>query len=440
MLAGKYHKRCNRFPTFRPSIDILHTQNFKDQGKYAYSNQVRSLKKYTPKLLIKELKKINFPNYNIFSSVNIAYLDLVEKILNVVDKIAPFKDLRIKNNTQDRFDDEVAKAIKLRKKRLRQFKSTKLHIYEYLFKESKYHAVKLIKQKQSQFYKEKLKENIGIPKELWKALKSLGLPSKKGTILNICLKNVDKICFDDKTNANTFKEFFCNLASDLVTKLPPPPKRFGLDAVHNYYQDILGLLPSKFKFSNVAEDHVLQLLKDMNVDKAAGIDNLSGKFLKYAANILAKPISELYNLSIKYSFFPKDCQIAKLKPLYKKDSTTLPRNYRPILLLPLISKIIEKVIHNQTRAFLDENNILYRFQSGFRKHFTTESCFSYLNNKIATGFESGLHTGVIIIDLQKALTQLIMKSLSIKWNSYDFLRMSFFGLNYVYHIENLRLI
>ena len=91
-----------------------------------------------------------------------------------------------------------------------------------------------------------------------------------------------------------------------------------------------------------------------------------------------------------------------LKPLYKKGSTTLPRNYCPILLLPLISKIIEKVIHDQTRAFLDENNIFYRFQSRFRKHFTTELCFSYLNNKIATGFESSLHTGVIIIDLQKA--------------------------------------
>ena len=57
---------------------------------------VWSLKKYTPKLLIKELKKINFLNYNIFSNVNIAYLDLVKKILSVVDKFAPFKDLRIK--------------------------------------------------------------------------------------------------------------------------------------------------------------------------------------------------------------------------------------------------------------------------------------------------------------------------------------------------------
>ena len=68
----------------------------------------------------------------------------------------------------------------------------------------------------------------------------------------------------------------------------------------------------------------------------------------------------------------------------------------------MISKIIEKVIHDQTQEFLDANKILYRFQSGFRKGYSTDSCLSYLNNKIATGFESGLHTGMVLIDLQKA--------------------------------------
>ena len=151
--------------------------------------QVWSLKKFSPELLIKNLKKINFPNYNIFSNNNIAYLDLMEKILSMVDKIAPSKDLRIKKNTQDWFDDEVAKAIKLMENRLKQFKSTKLHIDKDLCKQAKYHAVKLIKQKESQFYKEKLKENTGKPKEFWKALKSLlGLSSKKGTNSNMFQK------------------------------------------------------------------------------------------------------------------------------------------------------------------------------------------------------------------------------------------------------------
>ena len=184
-------------------------------------------------------------------------MDLEEIILSVVDKIAPSKDLRVKNNTQDWFDDEVAEAIQLREKRLKHFKSTKLCVDEEPYEEAKYHVMKLIKEKKRQFYTNKLKENIGKPKELWKALKSLGLPSKKRSISNICLKKDDKISFDDKTSANTFKEFYCNLASDLVAKLPPPSNRFGITSVRKYYQDVFNLLPCKFKFSFVTEDLIL---------------------------------------------------------------------------------------------------------------------------------------------------------------------------------------
>ena len=79
-----------------------------------------------------------------------------------------------------------------------------------------------------------------------------------------------------KTNANTFKEFYCNLAEDLLKKLPPPSNKFGITSVRNLYQTILDQLP--FKFKNVTEDLVFKSLNDMNPDKAAGIDNLSGKF------------------------------------------------------------------------------------------------------------------------------------------------------------------
>ena len=81
------------------------------------------------------------------------------------------------------------------------------------------------------------------------------------TLSNICLKKDDKICFDDKTNTNAFKDFFCNLASDLVAKLPSPFNRFGSDTVRNYYRDILGLILSKLQFSNVTEDLALQVAK-----------------------------------------------------------------------------------------------------------------------------------------------------------------------------------
>ena len=113
------------------------------------------------------------------------------------------------------------------------------------------------------------------------------------------------------------KEFSCNFASNLVAKLPPRSKRFGLDTVCNYYQDILGQLPSKFKFSNVTEDLVPQLLKDMNIGKAAVIDNLSGKILKDGGKILAKPTSERCNLSINIYFFQQIVRLQNLKFFYR---------------------------------------------------------------------------------------------------------------------------
>ena len=100
--------------------------------------------------------------------------------------------------------------------------------------------------------------------------------------------------------------------------------------------------------------------------KAAGIDQLGGKFINDGASIIASPIAQLCNLSISLSAFPDKCKVAKLKPLYKKGSPTEPKNYRPISLLPLIFKFIEKVIHDQTHTFLVDNNILYNYQSGFR--------------------------------------------------------------------------
>ena len=152
----------------------------------------------------------------------------------------------------------------------------------------------------------------------------------------------------------------------------------------------------------MSEGTVLKHLQNLDENKAAGLENQSGKFLKDGATVLVKPISQICNLSIQYSIFPPDRKIANLKPQFKKGSKTDPKNYRPISLLPLVSKIIEKNIHDQTQRFLDKNDIIYRYQSGFRKFFSTNSCLSYLNNNIAIGFESSLYTGMTLIDLQKA--------------------------------------
>ena len=115
-----------------------------------------------------------------------------------------------------------------------------------------------------------------------------------------------------------------------------------------------------------------KILRLTNVRKAAGRDDLSGHFLKDSTRVLSKPICELWNLPIKLGSFPDSCKIEKLKPLFKNESKTDSSNYKPMSLLPLISKIIEKLIHEQRGSFLSNNETLYNYQSGFRKNHSTD--------------------------------------------------------------------
>ena len=121
-----------------------------------------------------------------------------------------------------------------------------------------------------------------------------------------------------------------------------------------------------------------------------------------SAEVLAKPFTDSCNLSIASGKLPDSCKIAKLKPIYEKGSLNEASNCRSISLLPLISKVIKKVIYDQTSALLNSRNLLYNYQSGFHKYHSTDHCLSFLNDKILKGFDQGLMTGMILVDLQKA--------------------------------------
>ena len=102
----------------------------------------------------------------------------------------------------------------------------------------------------------------------------------------------------------------------------------------------------------VEEEVVRKILKNLQLSKAPGFDSISSIFLRDGSEILTKPITQLINLSIRLSSFPEDAKAAKVKPLFKKGSRLDPKNYRPISLLPILSKVFERIVHDQTQGFL----------------------------------------------------------------------------------------
>ena len=275
----------------------------------------------------------------------------------------------------------------------------------------------LTAKKKKEFFENKLKECIGKPKDLWKAIKSLGLPNKSGRCIIVGALTENQIVkHDTKSILKTFKSFYSNLAGNLLAKLPKSPNRYTIKFVSDYYKKLS--LSENFNLYATTEGYLFNILKNVEVTKAARIDQISGKLIKDGARILAKPISELCNLSMTLEGFPDACKIAKVRrPLFKKGSKTDPSNYRPISLLPLLSKLFERVVLNQTEEFLSLNKVLYDYQSGFRKNHSTDTCLSFLNDKILKGFDDGLVTGMILIDLQtsnqvKNTNQLFKKTMT----------------------------
>ena len=182
-------------------------------------------------------------------------------------------------------------------------------------------------------------------------------------------------------------------------KLHKPPNKSTLNTVFQHYKSIIQ--SDSFNLATVSKNTILTILKSTKVSKAAGLDNLSLRFLKDGAKVLAKHTTDLYNLSINSGTFLDSCKIAKPKSVYKKSSLTEASNCTSRSLWPLISKGIEKVIHDQTSVFLNSRNLQHNYQSGVAKNHSTDSCLSFLDDKFLKGFDQGLTTGIILIDLQK---------------------------------------
>jgi len=96
-----------------------------------------------------------------------------------------------------------------------------------MFKKNRNQLQELIKSKKKNFVTQKLTENISKPRKLWKTLKTLGLPNKNGPSTKVVLGTNEKVSLDNKENAEKFKNFYENLASNLVNKLPTPTKKYG---------------------------------------------------------------------------------------------------------------------------------------------------------------------------------------------------------------------
>ena len=151
--------------------------------------------------------------------------------MEIIDKVVPTKNKVIKRNSQEWFDSEISDNLIIRDKLSKKYeKKTTLHVDKEIYKRARYSVSvqNLIDKKKKEIFENKFKECIGKIKDLWKAIKLLGLTKKSGECMVSALAENEIVMHDTKSVLKTFKIFYSNLAVNLLAKLPKFPNQYTI--------------------------------------------------------------------------------------------------------------------------------------------------------------------------------------------------------------------
>ena len=175
-----------------------------------------------------------------------------------------------------------------------------------------------------------------------------------------------------------------------------------------------------FHIPLITSDQVLSYINKLDSSKATGIDGLGPRIIKLAANVLAPSIAILVNKSIKTGKFPTQLKTAKVFPIYKGGTKSDPSNYRPISILPTVSKIYEKHINHHLMGYLNKFKSLHESQSGFRQKHSCQTALVKLIDQWKACIDNGDIVGTLFIDFRKAFDVVDHRILIQKLHVYKF--------------------
>ena len=164
----------------------------------------------------------------------------------------------------------------------------------------------------------------------------------------------------------------------------------------------MSLFTSKFKLQRVKESKVLKLLTTADSAKATGYDKIPNKLLKIAAPYIYQSLTSMFNLSIETNTFPNELGIAKVSPLFKAGDHNDKDNYRPISVVPTVSRIFKRIICEQIYTYLNINELFNPQQSGLRALHSTATALLDLANEWCFNIDRKMVNGVVLLDLKKA--------------------------------------
>ena len=343
---------------------------------------------------------------------------------------APRKKKYIRGNNKPFMTKAYSKAIMARTRFRNKFLKNPSEQNKETYNKQRNYCVSLLRKDKKEYFAKLDEKNITDNKKFWHTVKPF-LSDKVKTREAIILVDNNDILYKENEVAKTFNNFFSNIVKnlnipeyqcedDIHVRLFCNP---ALQAIMKYrnHPSIKTIghsmqHSSSFYFSPVAKNTVLKEIEKLNTKKAVQDTDIPVKVLKANADFFAEHITRQFNEGICSSKFAESFKFANVTPVFKQGSKNLKDNYRPISILPNISKIFEHCLHDQLSAFFDD--ILSPQQCGFRKGYNAQYCLIALVEKCKHALDKRGKFGALLTDLSKAFDCLPHDLLIAKLNAY----------------------
>lgn len=305
---------------------------------------------------------------------------LNETILWLFDAHAPNKKIRVSKPKAPWLTDNIKLMMKFRDEALKRFKLTKNKVHWDYYKNLRnFTTGAIIREKKAYLQFILLNSN---KKNLWKQLKNLDIYNKPIKTIPVNLLDPNKINDEFLNSINS------NFQAD------PTILQF-------YNNNVIDGLANEFKFSVVTEDQISKTIDKIS-SKSVGVDGISITMINMCCPFLIPFISHIINFCLRESVFPSQWKTAIIHPLPKVSSPLDFKDLRPISILPVISKILEKCIDAQLRAHLTSNAILSDMQSGFRPGYSCSTALLHITDDIIAAADQDKLTVMVLLDFSKA--------------------------------------
>ena len=262
----------------------------------------------------------------------------------------------------------------------------------------------------TEYYQKKICEHYDNSRKLWRTLNTLiGKCNDKTSISDSFIIN-GVSCSDPDKISNEFCRYFANVGKSLASKIPS--QNISANSyITSDIQNSLFLAPTD-------KIELIDIITHLKNKTSTGCDSISNVLVKEIQGQIIEPLLIIINKSLETGSFPTQMKTAKVIPVYKSKEKVHFSNYRPISLLPTMSKILEKVVYKRLYKFLIENKVLYNSQYGFRSKHSTSDAIAELVSNILTGFDNKEMTLAVFLDLSKAFDTVDHKILLQKMHTY----------------------